>query len=81
MPRDRKQPRQLSTFRRAVIEISSILFLFYANLLMGEFTRHAAPGKTLTSALHNIITPTNFAIALISSVIGYALFETLRKSL
>ena len=66
---------------RAVIEIVFILFLFYANLLMGEFTRHAAPHKSFSLALHNIVTPTNFAIALISATIGYAAFEALRKSL
>ncbi len=57
------------------------MFLFYSNLLMGEFTRRNAPGKTLMQALFNIFTPTNLVIAVISACIGYIVFEYLRKRL
>jgi hypothetical protein len=66
---------------RAVIEITFIVFLFYSNLLMGEFTRSNGDGKTLSYALHDILTVTNFMIAILSAMIGYAVFETLRKKL
>jgi hypothetical protein len=71
----------LSTLLRAVIEVAFIIFLFYSNLLMGEFTRSVAPGKNLAFALHDIFTATNFLIALTSAMIGYAVFETLRRKL
>lgn len=66
---------------RAVIEIAFIVFLFYSNLLMGEFTVSGGRGKTLAYALRDIFTGMNFAIALISAVIGYVVFEHLRRKL
>lgn len=66
---------------RAVIEIAFIVFLFYSNLLMGEFTTSNARGKTLAFALHDIFTVTNVAIALVSALIGYVMFEFLRRKL
>ena len=66
---------------RAVVEVAFIVFLFYSNLLMGEFTASNRQGKSLAFALSDIFTPTNFAIAMISAFIGYAVFETLRKKL
>jgi hypothetical protein len=66
---------------RAVIEVAFIIFLFYSNLLMGEYTVANGHGKTLSIALHDIFTGTNFLIAMISAMIGYAVFETLRRKL
>ena len=65
---------------RAVIEVGFIIFLFYANLLMGEF-EHSSAGqpKSLVWALSDIFTPFNFEIALVAALIGYALVEFLRK--
>jgi hypothetical protein len=67
------------TFARACVEVSFIIFLFYANLLMGEFTRTNGRGKTWHAALYNIFTLTNFGIAFVSALLGFALFETLRR--
>jgi len=64
-----------------VIEIAFIIFLFYSNLLMGEFTVSNGPGKSLAFALHDIFTGTNFVIAMISALIGYVVFEHLRSKL
>lgn len=64
---------------RAIIEIAFIVFLFYSNLLMGEFTVSNAHGKTLAYALNDILTGTNFAIAMVSAFIGYVVFESLRR--
>jgi hypothetical protein len=48
---------------------------------MGEFTGVNGEGKTFAFALHDIVTPTNFAIALASALIGYVVFEYLRHKL
>jgi hypothetical protein len=81
MPNDPKRRNKLTPFWRAVVEVTFIIFLFYSNLLMGEFTSANERGKTLTFALHDFITPKNFIIALISALIGYSAFEYLRKKL
>ena len=65
---------------RAIIEITFIIFLFYSNLLMGEFTVSAdGKSKGIIWAIGNIFTLSNFIIAIISSLIGYMIFEFLRK--
>jgi hypothetical protein len=74
-----KEPRKLAPIFRAMVEIGFIVFLFYSNLLMGEFTRANAQGKSLAFASRDIFTVTNFAIAMISGLIGYVVFEYLRK--
>ena len=64
---------------RAVIEVSFIIFLFYANLLMGEFERSGmGEKKGLAWAMADVFTFLNFGIALIAALIGYVLFEFLR---
>ena len=66
---------------RVVIEVAFIIFLFYANLLMGEFTRGNGQGKTLAFAVMDIFTGVNFLIAVIAALIGHVAFEWLRKRL
>jgi hypothetical protein len=74
-------PPRLKPIWRVFIEVAFIVFLFYSNLLMGEFTGVNGKGKTLAFALQDIVTPANFSIALISALIGYAIVEFLRKKL
>jgi hypothetical protein len=81
MRSQRTNQRRLTSLWRAVIETGFIVFLFYSNLLMGEFTVANGRGKTLSAALMDIFTITNFAIALVSALIGYLVFEFLRKKL
>jgi len=57
------------------------VFLFYSNLLMGEFTRGNRDAKTLAFAIHDIFTATNVKIAVVSGMIGYVVVEYLRKRL
>jgi len=65
---------------RAVIEVGFIVFLFYANLLMGEFERSGMGRKRgLAWALEDVFTSANFAIAMVAGFIGYIAFESLRK--
>jgi hypothetical protein len=73
--------RRLTPVLRGVLEVAFIVFLFYSNLLMGEFTVANGQGKSLAYALNDIFTGTNFLIAMISAVIGYVVFETLRNKL
>ena len=67
---------------RGVIEVGFIVFLFYANLLMGEFERSGMGQKWgLAWALKDVLTLANFEIAAIASLLGYGFFEFLRKKL
>jgi hypothetical protein len=78
---DHRDRRRLTTLWRAVIEVVFIVFLFYSNLLMGEFTATNGQGKSLAFVLNDMFTGANLFIALISSLIGYVVFEYLRKKL
>lgn len=69
----------MAPFLRAMVEVGFIIFLFYSNLLMGEFTKTNAGRKSLIFALNDIFTVGNFVIALISGLIGYVVVEFLRK--
>jgi uncharacterized paraquat-inducible protein A len=81
MRQERTNRHRLTPLWRAVIEVASIVFLFYSNLLMGEFTASNGNGKSLLTGLMDIFTVTNFLIAMISAAIGYLVFEYLRKKL
>ena len=60
----------------------SFIFLFYSNLLMGEFTRSGMDrGKGVVWAIEDVFTAANFAIAVIAALIGYIVVEILRKRL
>ena len=78
---NQKYPRHLSPIRRAIIEVGFIIFLFYSNLLMGEFTHANGHGKSLVLAVQDIFTTANFLIAVVSALAGYVVFEYLRKKL
>jgi hypothetical protein len=65
---------------RATIEIAFIVFLFYSNLLMGEFERSGlGQKKGLAWALSDVFTSSNFVIAMLAALAGYVIFEFLRK--
>jgi hypothetical protein len=65
---------------RAVIEVGFIIFLFYSNLLMGEFERSGMGQKRgLVWAIGDVFSTTNFEIATIAALIGYILVEFLRN--
>ena len=65
---------------RAVIEVAFIVFLFYSNLLMGEYGRSGKGQQMgLAWALADILTPANLAIAIAAALIGYVVFEFLRS--
>jgi hypothetical protein len=65
---------------RAVIEVGFIVFLFYSNLLMGEFERSGLGAKRgMVWAIEDVFTAANFGIAAIAALTGYVLLEFLRK--
>ncbi len=65
---------------RAVIEIGFILFLFYANLLMGEFERSGGGERRgWIWAMRDVFTPANLLIGIVAALAGYSLFEFLRN--
>jgi hypothetical protein len=67
---------------RAVVETAFIVFLFYSNLLMGEFTRSGmGRHRGLAWALQDVFTAANLVIAVIAALIGYVLVEFLRNRL
>ena len=74
--------RKLGPIWRTILEVMFILFLFYSNLLMGEFTRSGSGlGKGLWWALQDIFTLDNFILALVLAFTGQLLFEFFRKRL
>ena len=65
---------------RALIEVVLSSFLFYSNLLMGEFERSGMGQKRgVAWAIGDVFTAANFEIATMAALIGYILFEFLRK--
>jgi len=81
MRQDPTNRRRLTRLFRAVIEIAFIVFLYYSNLLMGEFTATNGIGKSIMFAFSDIITGMNFSIAIISALIGWVVLEYFRQKL
>jgi hypothetical protein len=78
--RDPRGRRRITALWRAVIEVAFIVFLFYSNLLMGEFERSGVgQNMGIVWAIEDIFTVANFGIAITAALIGYILFESLRK--
>jgi hypothetical protein len=67
---------------RMLIEVGFIIFLFYSNLLMGEFEHSGmAQQRGLVWALSDVFTASNLLIAVVAATIGYVLIEFLRTRL
>ncbi len=63
-----------------MIEVAFVIFLFYSNLLMGEFERSGMGQKRgVAWAVRDVFTTANFEIAVVAAFIGYGLVEFLRK--
>ena len=79
-PTQQKGPRKLAPVWRSLIEVGFIVFLYYSNLLMGEYEASGqAQSRGLWWAVHDIFSTPNFMIALVTALIGYLVFEFLRK--
>jgi hypothetical protein len=67
---------------RMLIEIGFIIFLFYSNLLMGEFERSGmARQRGFVWALSDVFTASSLEIAVVAATIGYVFLEFLRTRL
>lgn len=73
--------KKINSYWSATLEVGFIVFLFYSNLLMGEYN-HSGQGevKGLLWALKDIFTLYNFIIAIISATVGHFFFDYLRKN-
>ena len=81
-PQERKAPRTLAPFLRALVEVGFIVFLYYSNLLMGEYERSGqGQSRSLLWSVRDVLTESNFIIAIASALIGYLVIEFLRKRL
>jgi len=67
---------------RVIVEVCFIMFLFYSNLLMGEYERSGLGySNGLLWALNDILTVPNFIIAVILALIGHLVFGYLLNRL
>jgi hypothetical protein len=64
---------------RAVIEVGFIIFLFYSNLLMGDLRLGHGAEERFSLANEDVFTAANLEIAMVAVLVGYMLFESLRK--
>jgi len=72
--------RNQKKIRRIILEVAFIIFLFYANLLMGEYNRNGYGQKNgIIYALHDIFTLSNFSIAVVLALVGHLIFDHLRN--
>ena len=69
-----------ASYWKAFLEVAFIIFLFYSNLLMGEYNCTGL-GKTngFWWALNDIFTLNNFIIAVVLATIGHLFFDYLKK--
>jgi hypothetical protein len=67
---------------KALIEIGFIIFLFYSNLLMGQYNLgHNFAQRPILEAIKNICTIDNFGLAVIAAFIGHVAFDRIRRRL
>jgi hypothetical protein len=73
---------RFTPFLRTLIEVGFIIFLFYSNLLMGEFLP-SSKGRAngLIWAIKDIFTIPNFIIAIVAAYIGHFAFGYVRRKL
>ena len=77
-----QQNIKFSSAWRTILEVGFIVFLFYSNLLMGEFTKSGmGQCKGFIWAINDIFTVINFSIAIITGLIGHLVFSFFRKIL
>jgi hypothetical protein len=77
---DRGKKTLFNGMLRVLTEIAFIMFLFYSNLLMGEYDKTGNGQKFgFPWALKDIFTIGNFEIGMAASVVGFCAFEFLRK--
>jgi hypothetical protein len=79
-PPTEDRPKKLAPVLRGTVEVGFIVFLYYSNLLMGEYERSGSgQTRSLLWCVHDILTGSNFMIAIASALIGYLFIGLLRK--
>ena len=69
-------------FWKSTLEVGFIIFLFYSNLLMGEYNKTGLAQKNgLWWAINDIFTPENFAIAVVMASLTHFFFDFLCRKL
>ena len=69
-----------ASYWKAFLEVAFIIFMFYSNLLMGEYNGTGL-GKIngLWWAIKDVCTISNFIIAVVLATIGHLFFDYLKK--
>jgi len=68
------------SYWKAFLEVAFIIFLFYSNLLMGEYNGTGlGKVKGLLWSLQDIFTLYNFVIAVVLATIGHLFFDYLKS--
>jgi hypothetical protein len=76
------QPKTFRSASRALLEMGFIIFLFYSNLLMGQYNLgHTFADRPILTAVRAIVTVDNFIIAVLAAVIGHVAFDWMRRRL
>lgn len=79
---EEQQNKKLAPIWGDLLETAFIMFLFYSNLLMGEYNRSGGgQAHGLIWALKDIFTLENFIIGLVLGFIGHWVFDIFRKKL
>ena len=77
-----KSSKKLNQLWRALLEVGFIVFLFYSNLLMGEYERSGyGQQHGVIWAVEDIFTITNFIIAIVFGLVGHVVFDFFRNRL
>jgi hypothetical protein len=80
MEENQNGKKKMRPLRRIVLEVGFIVFLFYSNLLMGEYTRTGLGyTKGLLWAIDDVCTLANFTIAIVLGLLGFLLFDYVLK--
>jgi hypothetical protein len=76
------RPKTSQIVQKALLEMGFIIFLFYSNLMMGQYNfGHSFATRSLLEAMRNIFTLDNFVIAVVAAFIGHVVFDQVRKRL
>jgi hypothetical protein len=72
----------MKKYLRISVEIFSIVFLLYTNIIMGYYTRSSQDAKKndISSIIKDISTPEMFATGLVAGVVSFMLVEIANKS-
>lgn len=72
--------KKANSYWSATLEVAFIIFLFYSNLLMGEYNSSGQGQiKGFLWAIAEVVTVPNFIIAIISATVGHFFFDYMRN--